>query len=369
MSDGTYRVILTGKIEPGFSKPNVVAALAKRFRLSADQADALVSGAPTTVKRGIDASTAAKFEHAVRAAGAACEVTLEPIPARQAPEQEAPGPSLPSESGHTLPTPPHPDPYAPPQATLLEAQPDAGVHPPQRVGAGRGFGWLIEGLGLFWQAKLGWVLAWVLFCLIGAASMLVPVVGLVAFSVAIPIFIAGVVVGADRQHFGGELRIRDLFTAFGTRPWLLAGIGAIYLAGSAVVTFVIGGLMGFVFGDGILLAGSFGPDATDPAIAATLMSSGMLLFALLGLICILPLYMTIWFTPALIVLNNELGLFEAIQLSFRGCSRNLLGFTLYGLGLMIISLIASIPLFLGWLLAGPLILASYYVSYRDIYKD
>jgi hypothetical protein len=36
---------------------------------------------------------------------------------------------------------------------------------------------------------------------------------------------------------------------------------------------------------------------------------------------------------------------------------------------MILAIIATIPLALGWLLLGPVLMASIYVSYRDIFHE
>jgi len=58
---------------------------------------------------------------------------------------------------------------------------------------------------------------------------------------------------------------------------------------------------------------------------------------------------------------------EAMQQSFFGCLKNVLPFLLYGVILFIASVIASIPVLLGWLILGPVLAASVYTAYRDIY--
>jgi hypothetical protein len=45
----------------------------------------------------------------------------------------------------------------------------------------------------------------------------------------------------------------------------------------------------------------------------------------------------------------------------------MLPFLLYGIVFFIAAIIASIPLMLGWLVLGPLLAASIYTAYRDIY--
>jgi uncharacterized membrane protein len=59
----------------------------------------------------------------------------------------------------------------------------------------------------------------------------------------------------------------------------------------------------------------------------------------------------------------------AMATSFRGCLRNIVPFLLYcliGLGLAIV---ASIPFFLGWLVLGPVTIATVYTAYCDIFED
>jgi uncharacterized membrane protein len=64
---------------------------------------------------------------------------------------------------------------------------------------------------------------------------------------------------------------------------------------------------------------------------------------------------------------HQMGAVEAMKQSFLGCLKNVLPFLLYGVILFIAGFIASIPVLLGWLIAGPLLAASIYTAYRDIY--
>jgi len=56
-----------------------------------------------------------------------------------------------------------------------------------------------------------------------------------------------------------------------------------------------------------------------------------------------------------------------MKMSFAGCLRNILPFLVYGLVGFGLAIAATIPLFLGWLVLGPVVSASLYTSYRDIY--
>lgn len=42
-------------------------------------------------------------------------------------------------------------------------------------------------------------------------------------------------------------------------------------------------------------------------------------------------------------------------------------FLVYGVVMMVLSVLASLPLLLGWQVLGPVLAASLYTSYKDIY--
>src|SRR5690606_14156021 len=64
---------------------------------------------------------------------------------------------------------------------------------------------------------------------------------------------------------------------------------------------------------------------------------------------------------------HEVAPVEAMRLSFIGCLRNILTFLVYGVLLFILSILASIPFGLGWLVLLPIIVGSIYAGYRDIF--
>jgi uncharacterized membrane protein len=56
-----------------------------------------------------------------------------------------------------------------------------------------------------------------------------------------------------------------------------------------------------------------------------------------------------------------------MKASFMGCLKNILPFLVYGVIMFGLAIVASIPLALGWLVLGPMTIASVYTAYRDIY--
>ncbi|HSD52834.1 MAG TPA: BPSS1780 family membrane protein, partial [Burkholderiales bacterium] len=92
----------------------------------------------------------------------------------------------------------------------------------------------------------------------------------------------------------------------------------------------------------------------------------VLLASLIALALGVPVYMAIWFAPALVALN-EFEPLQAIKASFGACLKNIVPFLLYGVILFALAIVASIPLGLGWLVLGPVLAASVYTAYRDIF--
>jgi uncharacterized membrane protein len=78
--------------------------------------------------------------------------------------------------------------------------------------------------------------------------------------------------------------------------------------------------------------------------------------------------MALWFAPALVVLRG-LAPMAAVRESFLGCLKNMVPFLIYGIVLLVPSIFATIPFLLGWLVLLPVVIASIYVAYRDIYGD
>ena len=76
--------------------------------------------------------------------------------------------------------------------------------------------------------------------------------------------------------------------------------------------------------------------------------------------------MALWFSTPLVVLR-DLGVLEALRTSFFACLKNILPFLVYGAVMLLLMIVATLPLLLGWLILGPVLLATIYTSYRDVF--
>jgi uncharacterized membrane protein len=106
-------------------------------------------------------------------------------------------------------------------------------------------------------------------------------------------------------------------------------------------------------------------DMNSSMMTGTLLVSILFIF-LIFLALSIPIYMAYWFAPLLIV-KQDFGVGKAMLCSLKACAMNFVPFLLYGLVGLVLTIVAMIPLFLGFLILIPMIIASIYTAYRDIF--
>jgi hypothetical protein len=249
--------------------------------------------------------------------------------------------------------------YAPPRAPVedprqaLEDEHEF-IEGGRAVPAGHGVSWLGEGWRLFKQSPLIWIVNVILFLVITVAVQVVPIAGGIAGALLAPVLGAGLMIGAHALHHGETLEVGHLFAGFRQNTGALVLVGVVYLVGVIAIVILAMLLMGASFAG--LMAGG-GEQALGP---------GLILAVLIGVALVIPLAMAYWFAPALVALNG-LSAIEAMKMSFWGCLKNILPFLVYGLVALVAANLATKPLAPGWLVLGPVLAATMYASYRDIY--
>jgi uncharacterized membrane protein len=228
------------------------------------------------------------------------------------------------------------------------------------VAAGHGWAWIAQGWDLFKRQPGLWIGISIALFVILLVLAFIPLLGPLANAVLWPVLSAGLLLGCRALAEGGNLEFGHLFAGFRERFGTLVAVGAISFA----ISFAIGMLVAVVMGVGMftMFGGGPGPDATPEALM-TMTLAMLVMFALL-----LPLMMALWFAPALVVFHDR-GPVEAMQESFTGCLKNIVPFLVYGLIGLVFAVLASIPVGLGWLLLGPVLIGSLFASYRDIYLE
>jgi hypothetical protein len=230
------------------------------------------------------------------------------------------------------------------------------------VGAGQGWTWIADGFGLFKKAPGMWIaLVIVLFVILIVLSFLnlIFFLGTIATLLLMPVFVGGMMLGCRALQGGGELELGHLFAGFKQHTGNLIVLGALsILAGIVVMIPVI-----MIVGTGAIFGVMRGDAAGVAAMGGSFVLAGLVAMALS-----IPIYMALWFAPALVVLRG-LAPVAAVKESFLGCLKNMVPFLIYGIVLLVPSIFATIPFLLGWLVLGPVVIASIYVAYRDIYGD
>ncbi|MBK5106086.1 MAG: hypothetical protein JJE42_17705 [Burkholderiales bacterium] len=226
------------------------------------------------------------------------------------------------------------------------------------VAGGRGWEWIVEAFALFRRQPGMWILIVLIAGILFFAVSIIPVLGSLAGALLFPIFGAGLMLGCRAQDQDGTLEIAHLFAGFKYRTGDLVLIGVFNL----VCWVVIGFAVAAVVGGGVFMAVMRGG---APGAGISVISALVALLLVAGLS--VPLYMATWFAPALIVLQ-ELAPVAALKTSFFACLKNWVPFLVYGVVLLVLGLLAAIPAGLGYLVLIPVLTASIYTAYRDIFQ-
>lgn len=239
------------------------------------------------------------------------------------------------------------------------SKPPAGERPVEgrTVAAGRGWDWIVEAYALFRKQPGIWMLTAVVLGIIFIVVSLIPMLGSFANALLFPIFTAGLMVGCRDLDKGGALEFEDLFAGFRQKTGDLVLVGAFNLIGWVLIAFAVIAVIGGGVFMGVMRGGIEGAGLS---IASLLIA--LLLVAGLSV----PLYMATWFAPVLIVLQ-DMSAGPALKASFFACLKNWMPFLVYGVVLMVLGIVAAIPLGLGYLVLVPVMAASVYIAYRDIF--
>jgi hypothetical protein len=250
------------------------------------------------------------------------------------------------------------DPYAAPKSQVADrpGSPVEGNFVPegQTVPAGNGWSWITSGWELFKQQPGMWILVIIIFLALMIVAGVIPIVNLVVGLLG-PVFVGGLMIGCRAIDEGGELEVGHLFAGFREHAGKLVLVGLFNVGAWLLVVVVI-----------FLLAGASAFTMRHAGADVGAGAASAVLGGLIGLALGIPIYMAIWFAPALVTLSG-LEVWAALKASFSGCLKNIVPFLVYGVMAFVLAIVASIPFMLGWLVLGPVIIASVYTGYRDIY--
>ncbi|MBI3480668.1 MAG: hypothetical protein HY016_10000 [Nitrosomonadales bacterium] len=232
---------------------------------------------------------------------------------------------------------------------------------PQRLRAGQGWEWIKQGYALFIKAPLLWIVL-LFICVIAAVGVSsIPVVGEPLVSLLMPVILVGLMVGCHALKQDEELELAHLFSGFKQHTSQLVTLGGITL----VSQYLILGVMMMVGGAtlvGILMSGQ---SDTDPNVMMEAIT-GAGVAVLLGIALFSLLMMAMQFAPMLVFFNNVPPV-QAMKLSLRAFLHNIGPMLVYGVTFLILAVLASLPMMLGWVVLLPLVFTSLYASYTALF--
>ncbi len=233
---------------------------------------------------------------------------------------------------------------------------------PKRLEAKTGLQWIKKGYALFMKAPLLWIVLVVILFIAAAALSSIPVIGEPLTSLLMPVVVIGLMAGCQSLEKGDELELAHLFSGFQKQTSSLVTLGGIALVSQYLI-----------FGAMILLGGSTlvgiltGKQAADPAVLQQALA-GAGTAILLGSVLFTLLLMSMQFAPMLVYFRNVAPI-AAMKLSLKAFTRNVGAMFLYGMAFMLLALLASMPMMLGWLILMPMVFTTMYAGFCDIFPD
>ena len=256
------------------------------------------------------------------------------------------------------------DRIAPAAAAAADSGPRFGV-PGASVAAGRGIHWISEGWRLFAAAPGMWIVAMLLWLGIQAVLGFVPFLGSLASLLLGPSFVVGLLAFAHGIAHGGKAELGALFVGFKDKLGPLIVLALLYFVMILGIILVVGGLaVALLGGTQLFHAGNL-----EQTLDAVLSGGGLLIIVLLVLVLVVLIALVAsayWYAPGLVFFADQ-SAGAAMKQSFNACLRNWLPLLIYGLIAVLISIIGALPLGLGLLVVIPVLMASSYASFRDIF--
>jgi uncharacterized membrane protein len=229
--------------------------------------------------------------------------------------------------------------------------------------AGAGWDWIAGGWKLFVRAPLMWIISMVLLFIVFIAVSLVPILGGIAVQIMQPVVGAGLIVAAHSLDRGGSFELEHLFAGFRKNFGSLVVVGLLLVVGGILILLVFLAFVAMSIGTAFL-AGN--PDQIMNAVMASALTILVGVLIMLGLL--VPLFAAYWFAPALVIMH-DMAPVAAMRESFFACFRNFVPFLVYGIILLLLGIVAAIPFGLGYLVLVPVVMASTYVAYRQIFTE
>lgn len=176
-----------------------------------------------------------------------------------------------------------------------------------------------------------------------------------------PIFMVGVLTFAQGIAQGEEADVGKLFVGFKEKLGTLIAVAALYIV-MIVAVIAVGAIVALPLWGGAHLFNAASPEQAMQGVGM----AGVLIAILAIFALTLPVVAAYWFAPGL-VFYADLGAVAAMKQSFSACLRNWLPFLVYGILALLVILLGALALVIGLLVALPVLMASYYAIFRDLF--
>lgn len=231
----------------------------------------------------------------------------------------------------------------------------------------RGVGWITEGFDYFSRNPLGWVGALIIIFIIQIIVGMVPLIGWLAVYFSHLLFVGGMLIGCIAHARGEQFELQHIFSCFQSdyisRFMILA---VFYLV--ANIFMLISFIMAlFMFVGGIGVIEQLSQVHAMPPHEAMQLLYALLMATLIPALILIPVMMVFWFAPMLLVATNVSPI-DAMLLSFKACLKNVPAFTIYGLVALLFTLLAIIPLGLGYFILLPMLISSIHIAFLDCFS-
>ena len=232
----------------------------------------------------------------------------------------------------------------------------------RKVNATHGWMWIKHGYWLFRKNPL----LWMVLSAIGVVGIvgitMIPVIGDPLSTLLLPALLAGYMFGCHALAQGEELELAHLLAGFKRHAQKLVALGGINLVGQLLIL----GVMMLTGGAALVSIMMSGKTGTEDVEVLTQAVTGAGLAMLIGATLFSVLLMAMQFAPMLVIFGN-MAPAPAMRASLRAFLRNMMPLTVYSLLLLPFAILASLPMMLGWLVLLPIIIASLYAIYRDLF--
>lgn len=221
----------------------------------------------------------------------------------------------------------------------------------------RGPAWLAGGWGHVRRSPMVWMGLSAGWMLITLALVLVPVIGGVAANLLQPVFFASFAIAARKQLAGEAPEMGDLFIGFRLPLRPLVNLGALLLVAEIAIFFLMSML-------GLPGAGEEIATITD----YVQLLEGKEWILLVGVALTAAVKGALWFAPAILAFH-EISTAHAVRWSVFAALSNLGAMLAYGVALTVVFVAGALPWGLGLLLAIPVMVASTYTGYADVFEE